>query len=139
MVRDFEQIIGDARFWLRMRGTVKKPSLSNELANFGWISRAQVVLADTDQKVMTIEHKNFLGSSRRIGALLVTANQDLGLERGILKWGGPEGLAVISPLTRVPGEVVPISGIPGVTRDRLYDLFAPVMQEIVHAVSHTGE
>lgn len=132
MVRDFEQLIFDARHWLR--DARPKPTIRNELGSFGIVRRTRTVLTDPLEIISAVETNSLLQSSRRVGAIILSATADTLQDAAILHWDTEGDVRVLSPLTFVPNEYVSLSRMTGIVLDRVYERFAPAMQQVLRTL-----
>ncbi|MEI7632227.1 MAG: hypothetical protein WCJ60_02805 [bacterium] len=132
MARDFEQLIFDARHWLRE--SKPKPTISNELGNFGIVRRNKTIIVDPLEIVAAIESTSILKASRRVGAIILSATADKEQDSAVLHWDTEGSVKVLSSLTYVPNEYVPLSRLTGILLDRVYERFAPAMQQVLQTL-----
>lgn len=132
MARDFEQLIYDTRHWLL--GARPRPTVRNEVANFGVVRRAKTIITDPMEIVAAVESVSMLNPNKRIGALMLTATADSANDSAILHWNTEGTVAVLSPLTRIPNKYVPLSIMTGPVLDRVYERFAPAMDQVLQTL-----
>jgi hypothetical protein len=132
MSRDFEQLVGSTRYWLR---STTKPRLSrNNLAGrFGKTRRDFVILTDPVQCVAGFELTSVIGGHCIFGALQVQTLTARGTaELTELAWD-EDKMAVRSPMTG-SNNIHLIEELSGLVLDRVHDQFAMPLQQILRNI-----
>lgn len=127
MVRNFDQIVDDARYWLRAKAKVR-PSWKNEVGNFGFLRHAYVGFSEPALLVTGSEHTTLRG--KKFGAVVLRPEEGSEIAPITFRW--MDGMyMVMSPLTlRPPGQLVVLDELSGVVLDAVFGVIEPVMSEI---------
>jgi hypothetical protein len=136
-MRDFEQVVGDARRWLRT--VPARPTVRNEVLNFGWVRRCWSILSDPLEVVAVVESRRYFNAGRNTGALTLSSAVNTPQESLLLRWDSEQGMSVMSPLTYYPDQLVPLVNLTGPILDRVYERVAPAMEAVLRQIIETGQ
>lgn len=135
MQRDFDQLVFDARHWLSY--TRPRFAIRNELGMPGLIKRQRTMLDDPREIIAALEVRQPFNRSRFVGAIALSVTDDDALnDPAVLHWDSEGVVTVLSPLTYTNGYVA-LSRLSGSVLDRVYERFAPPMEQVLLDIAAT--
>lgn len=132
MIRDFEQIIGDTRFWLRKtsKQTISRKNFANQL---GLLRHSFEIFNSPEQCISGYELRSVIGGRCIAGALHV---ESLGVNGNtdVTELAWHDGYVGVRSMLTGSNRPNMLQDLPGVVLDRVHDQIAVPLNKVLRII-----